>query len=74
MTRHQPTNELYTNILDTAEKGLDSAGCNHLLAEVVFVFTDGAVPSSHGLVFADEDVFRDFIEETVFQLVKVTYQ
>lgn len=71
MTWHQPTNEndknkLYTDILDTKE--LDSAGCNHLPAEVVFVFSDGAVPSADGLVFADEDVFGDFIEETIFSV------
>ena len=65
-------NELYTDILDSKRrKGLDSAGCNHLLAEVAFVFADGAIPSSDGLVFADEDVFGDFIEKTAIQLVMV---
>lgn len=37
--------------------------CDHLFAQVVLVFADCAVPASNGFVFADENVFGDFVEE-----------
>ena len=37
--------------------------CDHLFAQVVLVFADCAVPASDGFVFADENVFGDFVEE-----------
>ena len=38
--------------------------CDHLFAQVVLVFADCTVPASDGFVFADENVFGDFVEET----------
>jgi hypothetical protein len=49
----------------------DSASCHHFLAQVVLVFTDRAVPSADGLVFAHHDVFSDFVEKTGKELVSI---
>lgn len=43
---------------------LDSTLGNHLLAEVVLVFTNAAVPAADGLVLADHDVLGDLVEES----------
>ena len=49
---------------DEKEGCLDSPLGKHLLAEVVLVFTDGAIPAADGLVLADHDVLGDLVEET----------
>ena len=44
--------------------GLYLAGAHHLLAEVVLVLADAAVPATGGLVLADHDVLGDLVEES----------
>jgi hypothetical protein len=48
---------------------LESTSRRHLLAEMVLVLANGAVPSADRLVFADHDVLGDLVEQTVFMLV-----
>jgi len=43
----------------------DSTHGNHLLAEVVLVLSDRAVPSLDGLVLADHDVLSDLVEQSM---------
>jgi hypothetical protein len=45
--------------------GLDRVAGQHLLAQVVLVLADGALPLSGGLVLADHDVLGDLVEESV---------
>ena len=42
----------------------DGAGVDHLLAQVVLVLADGAVPFLDGLVLADENLLGDLVKET----------
>lgn len=44
-------------------KGLDGAGGDHLLLQVLLVLADAAVPAGDGLVLAHHDVFGDLVEE-----------
>jgi hypothetical protein len=44
---------------------LDRVAGQHLLAQVVLVLADGALPLSGGLVLADHDVLGDLVEESV---------
>lgn len=43
---------------------LDSVVLEHLLAEVVLVLADAAVPSSDGLVLADHNILGDLVEKS----------
>ena len=47
------------------------AHCDHLFAQVVFVFANCTVPSSNGFVFADHNVFGNFVEESVEMYVSL---
>jgi hypothetical protein len=48
-----------------ASRSLDRVAGQHLLAQVVLVLADGALPLSGGLVLADHDVLGDLVEESV---------
>lgn len=42
----------------------DGAGVDHLLAQVVLVLANGAIPFLDGLVLADENLLGDLVKET----------
>jgi hypothetical protein len=46
---------------------LDRVAGQHLLAQVVLVLADAALPLSGGLVLADHDVLGDLVEESVMK-------
>lgn len=46
----------------------DSTGRNHLLAQVVLVLGDGAVPRPDGPVLAHQDLLGDLVEEAVHKV------
>ena len=52
---------------------LDRVAGQHLLAQVVLVLADAALPSSDGLVLADHDVLGNLVEKSVTTLVVYSF-
>lgn len=50
---------------------LDGTGRNHLLAEVVLVLGDRAVPLLDGLLVAHENLLGNLVEETVLERLAI---
>ena len=50
---------------NTPKIRLESTGRRHLLAEVVLVLANASVPPADGLVFADHDILRNLVEQSV---------
>ena len=68
---HHPRN---TTVLLGTARALDRASCEHLLAEVVFVLSDIAIPASNRLVLAYHNVLCDLVEKPGSVSKNVSFQ
>lgn len=50
--------------MSSAYTALDGTGRNHLLAEMVLVLADAAIPGLDGLVFAHENLLGNLVEQS----------
>jgi hypothetical protein len=53
---------------------LDRVAGQHLLAQVVLVLADGALPLSGGLVLADHNVLGNLVEKSVMKMLVMYVQ
>lgn len=58
------SNENRTRQILSTLLSLDCSCLKHLLAEVILVLSDGTIPPSDGLVFANHDVLSNLIKES----------